>query len=155
LTACSRETATSTPPTEERSISSVAVVKVSPEEVTISPGGTAQGRIRLHIDSGFHVNANPPTYSYLKPTELELKPDGGVSVDSITYPKPLQKKFPFAGEPLAIYEGETVISVTFKAAKSASVGRKNLSGKLRVQACDDRVCYAPGEKEIAIALEVK
>jgi thioredoxin:protein disulfide reductase len=162
LAACSRENGTSTPSAtnassspEEKRISSVGVVKVSQDEITISPGGIAEARIRLNIDNGFHVNANPPTFPYLKPTELELKSDNGISVGTITYAKPLKKTFPFADVPLAIYEGETIITVTLKADNSAKPGRQNLSGVLRVQACDDRVCYPPGEKDIAIPLEVK
>ena len=162
LAACSRENATSTPSAtnassspEEKPISSIGVVKVSQDEITISPGGTAEARIRLNIDKGFHVNANPPTFPYLKPTELELKADNGISVRTISYPKPLQKTFAFADVPLAVYEGETIINVSLKADNSAKAGRQNLSGVLRVQACDDRVCYPPGTKDIAIPLDVK
>lgn len=148
LAACSRENA-------EKRISSVGVVTVSNDEITISAGRTAEAHIRLKIDNGFHVNANPPTFPYLKPTELELKPDNGISVKTITYPKPLQKTFAFADVPLNVYEGETIINVTLKADNSAKTGRQNLSGVLHVQACDDRVCYPPGTKDIAIPLEVK
>lgn len=160
LAACSRENTASTPSAtnaspEEKHISSVEVVKVSSEQITISPGGTAEARIRLNIENGYHVNANPPTFSYLKATELELKPDNDISVKTITYPKPLKKTFPFADVPLAIYEGETVVNVSLKADNTAKVGKQNLAGVLRVQACDDRVCYPPGVKDIAIPLEVK
>ena len=134
---------------------SVDVVKASPDEVTISPGSTADAPVRLKIDSGFHVNANPPSFPYLKATELELTPAGGLSVSFIKYPDPLKKKFSFADSPLAVYEGDTTLSVRIKADRTIAVGRKNLSGKLRVQACDDQVCYAPGEMDIVIPVNVK
>ena len=158
--ACSRPAGPSTPSassnsTEGREISSVSVVKVQPQEVTVSRGETADAQVRLNIENGFHVNANPPSFSYLKATELELKPDADISISFLTYPDPLVKKFSFAEQPLAVYEGETIIKVTLKAAEGAKTGRKNLSGTLRVQACDDRVCYAPGAMEISIPVEVK
>ena len=131
------------------------MVKASPEEVTISPGGTADAQVRLKIDSGFHLNANPPSFPYLKATELELTPDGGLSVSFTKYPDPLMKKFSFADSPLAVYEGETTLSVRLKADRAISVGRKNLSGKLRVQACDDQVCYAPEAMDIVIPVNVQ
>ena len=111
--------------------------------------------VRLKIDNGFHVNANPPSYSYLKATEIELQPESGVSVSFITYPDPQIKTFSFAETPLAVYEGETLIKIRVKADQTASPGKKNLLGKLRVQACDDQVCYAPGTMDLAIPLEVK
>lgn len=160
-TACSRTGGNTSPSptpsiaTEGRRISSVDVVKASPEEVTISPGGTADAQVRLKIDSGFHVNANPPSFPYLKATELELTTDGGLSVSFTKYPDPLMKKFSFADSPLAVYEGNTTLSVRLKADRAISVGRKNLSGKLRVQACDDQVCYAPAAMDIVIPVNVQ
>jgi thioredoxin:protein disulfide reductase len=151
-TACSRaggNNATSPTP------SSLDVVKANPEEVTISPGGTAAVQVRLKIDSGYHINANPPSFPYLKPTELELTPDGGLSVSFTRYPDPLLKKFSFSESPLAVYEGDTTVSVQLKAARSAALGRKNLSGKLRVQACDDQVCYAPATMDIVVPVNVQ
>jgi len=131
------------------------VVKANPEEVTISPGGTADVQVRLKIENGFHVNANPPSFPYLKATELELPPDGGLSVSFTKYPDPLLKKFSFADSPLAVYEGDTTLSVRLKADRSIALGRKNLSGKLRVQACDDQVCYAPAAMDIVIPVNVQ
>lgn len=159
--ACSRSAGPNTPSAspnnspEGRRISSVDVVKAQPQQVTLSPGKSVDAEVRLNIEDGFHVNGNPASFSYLKPTELELKPDGDISVSFITYPDPLIKKFSFAEQPLAVYEGETVIKVRLKATQAAKAGRKNLSATLRVQACDDQVCYAPGAMEITLPVEVK
>ena len=155
--ACSRSAGPNTPTnsTEGRRISSVDVVKAQPQQVTVSPGKSVDAEVRLNIENGFHVNANPPSFSYLKPTEVELKPDEDISVSFITYPDPLVRKFSFADQPLSVYEGETVIKVRLEAKQAAKPGRKNLTGTLRVQACDDQVCYAPGAKEITIPVDVK
>jgi len=157
--ACSRPANTDPPATtgatQGRRISSTDVVKINTEPVTIVRGASVDAPVRLKIDNGFHVNANPPSYSYLKATEIELQPEGGVSVSFITYPDPHIKTFSFAETPLAVYEGETLIKIRVKADQTASPGKKNLLGKLRVQACDDQVCYAPGTMDVAIPLEVK
>jgi hypothetical protein len=107
------------------------------------------------IKNGYHVNANPPTYPYLKATELEIPPAEGVSVGFITYPKALSKQFPFAEKPLAIYEGETELKVNLKADKSAKPGQRSIPTRLRIQACDDQVCYPPGTLALAIPANIK
>jgi len=131
------------------------VVSVVTAPVQIPAAGSADGFIQVKVQSGYHINANPPTYPYLKATEVEIKPSGGLSVGFITYPNSIVKKFPFAERPLAIYEGETQLKVLLKAAPSANKGTSNLAGKLKVQACDDQVCYPPGEIELTIPVTVK
>ena len=158
--ACSRppaNTSDSQPSKAEpgRRIASVDVVHASPDPISIAPGNTAEVQVRLKIDSGYHVNANPPSFPYLKPTELEVSPGDGLSVTAVTYPQPLVKKFAFSEGPLAVYEGDTLIKIKVKADRAATSGSKNLSGTLRVQACDDQVCYAPGSKGVVIPVNVQ
>jgi thiol:disulfide interchange protein DsbD len=112
--------------------------------------------IPIKIRHGYHVNANPPTFPYLKPTELELPQTDGISVEFISYPDPLKKSFAFSqGKELAVYEGETVLKAHIKADKAAKIGVRNLPAKLRVQACDDRVCYAPGVMDVNVPVNIK
>jgi hypothetical protein len=133
----------------------VAVVKVNADEVDVRAGGSSEASVRLTIDSGYHVNANPPTFPYLKPTELAFKAQPPMSVGSVIYPSATTRKFEFADKPLAVYEGEAVIKVQVKVDKGAPQGKQNLSGKLRVQACDEEVCYPPGERDIMISVNIK
>jgi len=130
-------------------------VKATPQKVEIPAGGSADTTLNLRIQNGYHVNANPPSYPYLKATELDIPSSSGISVGFISYPTPVTKKFSFAEGPLAVYEGETALKVRLKADKSAPPGTHNLAGKLRVQACDDQVCYPPGTIDIAIPVIIK
>ena len=136
-------------------ISSVDVVKPTPQETTLAAGESGDVLVRLQIKDGYHVNANPPSQLFLKPTEIEIQPAGGISVEFITYPDPLLKKFAFSETPLKVYEGETNLKIRLKADKSAAPGKHNLSAKLRVQACDDKVCYAPGAMDVTVPVNVK
>ena len=137
------------------SIRSVDVVKPTLQPVTLAAGESGEAVIALQISNGYHVNANPPTFSYLKATELEITPADGISVEFMRYPDALTKKFAFAEKPLAVYEGTTVLKAQLKADKSAKPGAHNLSAKLRVQACDETVCYAPGELEVKVPVNIK
>lgn len=136
-------------------ITSESVVKVEAQPAEIPSGGSAEAVVRVTIQSGYHLNANPPTYPYLKATELEISPADGVSVGVVIYPGALSKKFAFAENPLAVYEGETELKATLKADKSAKPGQRSISARLRIQACDEQVCYPPGTLELAIPVNIK
>ena len=162
FSACSktagRPSAASTPTESSATtgrVSSVNFVKATVAEVRIPAGGSADAIVRVTIQSGYHINANPASDSYLKATELALQPGDGVSVGFISYPSPLTKKFSFSKKPLAVYEGKAAIRVMLKAAGSASKGPHSFAAKLSVQACDDQVCYAPGTIDLSIPVTVK
>ena len=137
------------------SINSVDVVKAEAQEVTLAPGESGETLVLIEITNGYHVNANPPSQPYLKPTELELKPADGISLEVVTYPAPLLRTFAFSDTPLKVYEGETQLKVRLKADKKVALGKHNLSAKLRVQACDDKVCYAPGALDVVLPVNIK
>ena len=130
-------------------------MKATPQEATLTRGESGDVLVPIKIANGYHVNANPPSFPYLKATELEIPPAGGISVEFISYPDPLTKKFSFAETALAVYEGETTVKARLKADKSAQTGKHNLSAKLRVQACDDKVCYAPGVLDVSLPVNIK
>lgn len=158
VSACSRSAPageTTNPTPSEKRIASTDVVKATIQPLDLTAGESAETTIRLNIQSGYHVNANPPTFPYLKATELQIPATDGVSVGFIVYPNPLTKTFAFAEQPLAVYEGDTALKVNLKAEKSAKRGARQLTGKLQVQACDDQVCYPPGVINLAIPINVK
>jgi len=136
-------------------ITSAGVVKTAAQPVEIAAGGSAEATVRLTIQSGYHVNANPPTFPYLKATALEISPADGVSVAFVTYPKAVNKKFAFAEQELAVYEGETDLKATLKSDKTAKKGERSIPARLRIQACDEQVCYPPGTIDLAIPVNVK
>jgi len=137
-----------------KGIASADVVRVKPDPVMIAAGGTADAVVRLRIQEGYHVNANPPTEPYLIPTELEIDRGQGIAVNFIVYPDAIKKSFSFAKQPLAVYEGETIVRVSLKADDTLAKGERHLSGKLRIQACDDEVCYPPGTVDVSIPITV-
>ena len=164
FSACSRRTSEPTAPPAPTSPAgpatqtpgnSVKFVKAAASAVEIPAGGEAEAVVKLSIQNGYHVNANPPTYPYLRATEVVVQTGDGVSVGFITYPNSLNKKFSFAEKPLSVYEGEAAIKVMLKAARSAPKGTRSLPAKVNVQACDDQVCYAPGTLELSIPVTIK
>lgn len=155
-TACAKAPTNDTQNTSEPpAINSVDVVKANAQELRVAAGESGEALVRLQITDGYHVNANPASFSYLIATQLELTPADGVAVEFITYPDPLTRKFSFSEKPLAVYEGETTLKARLKTDKASKPGTHNLSAKLRVQACDDKVCYAPGSIDLVVPVNIK
>ena len=135
--------------------SSADVVKVRATATSIPAGGSNDAIVILSISPGFHVNANPATFSYLIATEVTSGGTQGISTGKSVYPVPEKKKFQFAEEPLAVYEGEAPIRVPLRAEANAAKGARSLPINVRVQACDQEKCFAPDTMHATIPVEVK
>ncbi|HEV2762780.1 MAG TPA: protein-disulfide reductase DsbD N-terminal domain-containing protein [Pyrinomonadaceae bacterium] len=136
-----------TPPAE--------VVRASASPVEASAGGRAEASVRLEIAEGYHINANPPTHSYLIPTQVELSAEPGVTAGKPAYPEPLKKKFSFDPQQLAVYEKEATVKLPLSVDASATKGARTLRARVRVQPCDDQACYPPRTVETTLELNVK
>lgn len=155
---CHSEIPTSTerPPHESPTpiSSSEQVVKLDAPETTITYAGPGEATVTLSISPGFHVNANPPSMTYLIATELQPGKLDGVTSGKPVYPSALMKKFQFDKNPLAVYEGRAVIKLPLRATAGSPTGKRSLPIKVRVQACDDEKCYAPATVEGSIPITV-
>src|SRR5207249_6182019 len=97
------------------------------------PTASQPGSVELVISKGFHVNANPATFPYLIATEVQPgKTDGITVADKLTYPPPKMESFPFADQPLAVYEGSVTIPIPITPAPGAR-GQRTIPFKIRVQ----------------------
>jgi hypothetical protein len=132
--------------------SSADVVRLGGFGGGLSGPGSGSIEIPIRIDDGYHINANPATFSYLIATEVTAEKVEGLDVGKPIYPPAVKKKFQFADEPLAVYEGNVNVKLPF-AAKSS--GTKSLPLSVRVQACDQEKCFPPDTLHATIAVEVK
>jgi hypothetical protein len=140
---------------EPKHVTSVGVVKASPQPATIEHGGSGNATVSITIQNGYHVNANPATFPYLKATVLDVSPAEDVSAGPVKYPSGQEKQFVFADKPLSVYEGTIALQVPLKGESKAQPGPRSLSAHLHVQACDEQVCYPPGTIDLTIPIEVK
>jgi hypothetical protein len=130
------------------------IVRVSAGEVELRAGSEVEAEVRLNIQDGYHVNANPPTDKNLIPTQVIVAPAGGLSVAETVYPKALMKKFEFDERELAVYEGQPVIKVKLRAEAGAQKGRQTLEAKVRVQPCNDKECLPPRNLDTTIPVNI-
>lgn len=156
MTACSK---TANPPAspspEPPRISSETLVKVTAEPMDVAAGQGNEVIVKINTQSGYHINANPASFEYLKATELDLPSTPELVVYYIYYPNPQLKKFSFSDQALRVYEGETQLKVMLNAEKAAPKGPRTMPAKLNVQACDDKVCYPPGSINLSIPVTIK
>lgn len=155
--ACTRpappETAnTNTPPISAPAVNPTPaqIVRASADAITLKAGANGTAQVHLQIADGYHINANPATFSYLKATELEVVSNAGLTAGKPAYPPPVLKKFPFAPQPLAVYEHEATIRLPLRA--SAAQGAQTLHARVQVQACDEEKCFPPTTVETDIAV---
>ena len=141
--------------TSTKRVASETVVTVEAPSVEINAGASAETNVRLKLDHGYHINANPASFPYLIATELNVPKADGISAAKVSYPQPLIKKFSFSEEPLAVYENEADLRVTLLADAAAKQGQTSLPAKLRIQACDDQVCYPPGTIDVWIPVTIR
>jgi hypothetical protein len=128
---------------------------VPPEGMSIKRGATASTKIKVNVRPGFHCNTNTPSDDYLIPLKLSFVPGTtGVEATTIAYPKGKDEKYSFSNKPLNVYSGEFEITATFKAAADAKRGVEKVTGKLRFQACNDSMCFAPKTIEFQLPVVI-
>ena len=117
-------------------------------------GQTVRAAVALEVAVELHVNANPPTFDYLIPVTLSIEGPEGITVARAFYPEAEQVEFPYAEEPLAVYEGTVVIGMELEIAADAPLGEHNLELSVRYQACNDRACFAPAKASLTLQVSV-
>src|SRR5262249_14831083 len=132
--------------------SSAQVVRITTAPVQSAPGGSAEAIVKLTITSGYHVNANPATYSYLIATEVKAGNSEGITAGAATYPNATKQKFEFAEQPLAVYEGNIEVKLPLKLNSTVATGERSLPITVRVQACDTEKCFPPATLNATIPI---
>jgi len=121
--------------------------------MTAKAGATAQAKLAVQLRSGYHVNSNTPSDEYLIPLRLTWSA-GPLETVEVVFPKPQMEKYSFSEKPLSVYTGDFELLTRFKVAASAAPGPLTLTGKLRYQACNDRMCLPPKTVDVSLPVEV-
>jgi thioredoxin:protein disulfide reductase len=135
--------------------SSADVVTITSPQVAVDAGSSVDAVIKVSIKTGFHINANPPTFSYLIPTEVTAGRAEGIIPGKPVYPVGEKRKFEFADQPLSVYEGDARVTLPLRLEASAAKGPQSLPITVRVQACDAQQCYPPTTLNATIQIVVK
>jgi Disulphide bond corrector protein DsbC len=124
-----------------------------PEKVTAKIGAPAQVKVSLELRTGYHCNSNKPADEYLIPLKLTWAP-GVLESPEVVYPTPQMEKYSFSENPLSVYTGNFELVTKFKVPASAVPGQVMATGKLRYQACTDRMCLQPKSIDVSIPIDI-
>jgi uncharacterized protein len=118
-------------------------------------GGWRSFRLALDIAPGWHLQANPPSESFLVATTVAAE---GAELRGIAYPAREPLQVAFATHPIRAYRGRVEISgeVAPAAADAAAAHPAGLGGSgarllLTYQLCDDRRCLPPVTRAVRLA----
>ena len=125
----------------------------SGDVIKAKAGTTLSAKVTLNLRDGYHVNSDMPSDEYLIPIKLTWNP-GVFTAGSVAYPKAKMEKMPFAEKPLSVYTGDFEIVTNFKVSPTATPGPTSVTGKLRYQACNDRMCLAPKTVDVALQVDI-
>lgn len=102
---------------------------------------------------GYHCNSNKPSDEYLIPLKLTWNP-GALESPEVSYPQPRMEKYAFSDKPLSVYTGSFELVTKAKVSASAMPGQVIATGKLRYQACTDRMCLTPKTIEVSVPIDL-
>lgn len=124
-----------------------------PEPVAAKAGTTVEFKLPLQLREGYHVNSNKPPDPYLVPLRLTWD-SGPITAAEIIYPKPDFRKVDFFAGSLPVFSGHFELLTRFKIQASVPPGLVNVAGKLRYQACNDRMCLPPKTIDVTLPVSV-
>ena len=133
---------------------SVVEVEVRLPKDGARAGSTFEIFVMVRVAEGWHVNAHEPSMRYLIGTTLEVAPRDDLRVEAAYYPDPLFRRFGFAEDTLAVYEGEIAVILAMRAAGALAPGTHTVESRLSVQACNDQVCLRPSKVDVPIPVEI-
>lgn len=117
-------------------------------------GRIVQAAIVIDIPSGYHINSSRPRENYLIATSLKVEAPAGVRVGLIAYPRAAMRTFKFSKKALSVYEGRAILKFNITVPANYSGGSANLKARLRLQSCNDEVCFPPKTQEVDMNIAV-
>ena len=127
---------------------------VEPGRLNVPRTLSVEQRLKLRLQPGYHVNSDKPNDDFLIPLRLSWD-SGAVETVAVEFPKPVIEKSDFSEKPLSVFTGNFEIVTKFQRAPGAVPGPGLLTGKLRYQACNDKMCLPPKSIEVKVPLLVE
>lgn len=117
-------------------------------------GKPVRASIVIDIPGGYHINSNRPLETYLIATSVKVEPEDGLRAGVVSYPRPLLKTFKFSKKQLSVYEGQVRLKFNLTVPANYSDGSAKVKARVRLQSCNDEVCFPPKNHEVSLKIEV-
>jgi hypothetical protein len=125
-----------------------------PGKQVVKRTGETTVTLRARLQPGYHCNSDRPNEDWLIPLRLTWQSTALEAVQ-VTYPKAKLEKFEFSEKPVAVFDGSFDIATRLRRLPNAMPGPAVLSGKLRYQACNDKMCLPPRTVEVKVPLIIE
>ena len=117
-------------------------------------GQTVRVAVKVRLPETLHVQSDQPRDPSLIPTVLSVDPPDGFSVTALVYPESFELKQEGLDQPLVVFGHEFVTGAHLAIRADVAPGTFVVPGRLRYQACDDKVCYAPATAPVEWTVRV-
>jgi len=109
----------------------------------VRAGTTVRAALTVTLPEHFHVQSNKPRDPDLIATELSVDAPQGVSVKEVVFPATVDFAVQGIAQPLAVFERTFTIGVQLALAPDVKPGALDVPARLRYQACNETMCFAP------------
>ena len=113
----------------------------------VKPGSTVSVLLKVKLPKDVHVQADKPRDPSLIATALTIEAPAGVSLEKISYPSATELSQQGRREKLLVFGPEFEIEARLAVARSVAPGELVIPGRLRYQACNDTMCFAPARAD--------
>ena len=117
-------------------------------------GRPARVAIVIDIPRGYHINSNRPLETYLIATTVKVDADNGLRPGPVSFPRPLLRTFKFSKKQLSVYEGQVRLKFNVTVPANYSDGSAKVKARVRLQSCNDEVCFPPKNYEVSLNIPV-
>ncbi len=136
-------------------VSAPHLISVQPlPDLVARRGAEADVALQVTIRSGYHINSEAPADEYLIPTALTWTP-GPLALKAVKYPKAESVRYSFSDKPMLVFSGTIRLDSRFAVGATTPKGLVTLSGKLRYQACNEKMCLPPRTLDVSVPLRVE
>jgi len=105
------------------------------------------------VDEGLHAQSHTPLDENLIKFELKLDENPKLKFGAPVYPPGKIEEYPDLGK-LSVYTGSVVVYIPVQANADAPLGDVEVSGKVSLQACDDRRCFQPEQLKFTLSTKI-
>jgi hypothetical protein len=134
------------------------VVTATARAAVLSAGQRGELEVVATIKDGFRIQANPASESFLVSALLEIEADERVEVGAPEYPPGEAYRLRGTTQALSVYAGRIVIRVPVRARRGPGTRASDdfvLEGRLRYQACNERVCLRPSSVPVRVRVSLR
>jgi len=121
----------------------------------LEKGKKIEVEIPIQIGAEYHIQANPASAPRLIPTTIEIEGAEGIEVGKPVYPKGNVYRQQGSVETISVYSGDIKIKIPLSVKPAGKPGEYVLKGKLRYQACNEKICFFPTSLPVEIPLQVR